>query len=110
MYLPQEDLARFGVSEADLAAGRVAPDFIRLLEFEIARTEAYYRDAAIGVSRLAAGRWGVMAGLEIYQAILVNIRRNNYDVFTRRAGANGPEKLCLALKALWRVSSAAAMA
>lgn len=39
-----------------------------------------------------------MAGLEVYQAILANIRRNSYDVFTRRAGATRLEKLSLALK------------
>ena len=99
VYIPGEDLARFGVTEADIAAARVTPKFIQLLEFEIARTEAYYCDAAIGVHRLAAGRWGVMTGLEVYRAILVDIRRNNYDVFTRRAGATRAEKLGLALKA-----------
>ena len=35
VYLPGEDLARFRVTEADLAAGRITPDFIALLEFEI---------------------------------------------------------------------------
>ena len=58
VYLPGEDLARFRVTEADLAAGRITPDFIALLEFEIERTEAYYRNARIGVRRLATGRWG----------------------------------------------------
>lgn len=104
VYIPGEDLARFDVTEADLAAARVTPAFIRLLEFEIARTEAYYCDAAIGVRLLAAGRWGVMTGLEVYRAILDGIRRNNYDVFTRRAGAARSEKLALALKAQWLIS------
>ena len=62
VYLPGEDLARFRVTEADLAAGRITPDFIALLEFEIERTEAYYRNARIAVRRLATGRVGVMAG------------------------------------------------
>jgi phytoene synthase len=99
VYLPGEDLARFRVTEADLAAGRITPDFIALLEFEIERTEAYYRDARIGVRRLATGRVGVMAGLEIYRAILGGIRRNGYDVFTRRAGTTRGQKLGLALRA-----------
>jgi 15-cis-phytoene synthase len=99
VYVPQEDLARFGVSEADLAAARITPDFIALLEFEIERTEAYYRDARIGVRRLGTGRVGVMAGLEVYRAILSGIRRNGYDVFTRRAGTTKIQKLGLALRA-----------
>jgi phytoene synthase len=99
VYLPQEDLARFGVTEADLAASRVTADLIRLLEFEIERTEAYYRHARAGVPRLQTGRWGVMSGLEVYRAILTGIRRNGYDVFTRRAGATRLQKIGLALKA-----------
>ena len=68
VYLPGEDLACFRVTEADLAAGRITPDFIALLEFEIKRTEAYYRNARIAVRRLATGRVGVMAALEVYRA------------------------------------------
>jgi phytoene synthase len=99
VYIPGEDLARFRVTEGDIAAGRITPNFIELMEFEMERTEAYYRHARIGVRRLATGRWGVMAGLEIYQAILGSIRRNGYDVFTRRAGTTKPQKLGLALRA-----------
>ena len=87
------------MTEADLAAGRITPDFIALLEFEIARTEAYYRSARIAVRRLRTGRVGVMAALEVYRAILPAIRRNGYDVFTRRAGTTKPQKLGLALRA-----------
>ena len=99
VYLPGEDLARFQVTEADFAGGRVTPDFIALLEFEIERTEAYYRRARIAVRRLATGRVGVMAALEVYRAILPAIRRNGYNVFTRRAGTTKRQKLGLALRA-----------
>ena len=101
--IPGEDLARFGVTEADLAAGRVTPAFVALMEFEIERTEAYYRHARIGVRRLATGRWGVMAGLEVYRGIHDAIRRNGYDVFTRRASTTRLQKLGLALRAQWQM-------
>ena len=99
IYLPGEDLAHFQVTEGDIAAGRITPEFIALLEFEIERTETYYRDARIGVRRLATGRVGVMAGLEVYRGIHASIRRNSYDVFTRRAGTTRLQKLGLALRA-----------
>jgi phytoene synthase len=99
VYIPGEDLERFGVTEADLAAARITPRFIRLLEFEFERTEAYYRHARAGVHLLETGRWGVMAGLEVYRAILACIRRNSYDVFTHRASASRLRKLGLALNA-----------
>ncbi|MGQ9490680.1 MAG: phytoene/squalene synthase family protein [Anaerolineae bacterium] len=103
VYIPQEDLARFDVTEADLAAGRVTPQFIALLEYEFERTEAYYRHAAIGVRNLQTGRWGVMAGLEVYRGIHNAIRRNGYDVFTRRATTTRWQKVGLALRAGWRL-------
>jgi len=103
VYLPQEDLQRFQVSEADLAAGRITPQFIALLEFQIERTEGYYRHASESVKMLASGQWGVMSGLEIYRAILAGIRRNGYDVFHHRAGANGLRKAALVVKSYFQV-------
>jgi phytoene synthase len=104
IYLPQEDLQRFGYTEADLAGSLVTPNFINLLEFEFERTERYYTQARESVPMLAAGRWAVMSGLEVYRAILQAIRRNRYDVFTRRAGATRVKKLGLALRSYWSVS------
>ena len=37
VYLPQEDLDRFGVTAADLATGRYTPEFLKLMEYEAAR-------------------------------------------------------------------------
>lgn len=103
VYLPQEDMERFKVTEDDLAAHRLSHNFIQLLEFEFERTERHYTHAQGSVSMLAAGRWGIMSGLEIYRAILSSIRRNGYDVFTRRARTNGLQKLAWVGKAGWQV-------
>lgn len=103
VYIPQEDLIRFGVSEDDLAAGRVSENLIALLEFEFARTEQYYQQARRGVAWLASGRIGVMSALEIYRAIMDGIRRNGYDVFTRRAGTSSLQKIGLVLRAYRQV-------
>jgi hypothetical protein len=51
------------------------------------------------VRRLATGRVGMMAGLEVYRAILSGIRRNGYDVFTRRAGTTRLQKRGLTMRA-----------
>lgn len=103
VYLPQEDMARFNYSEDDLAAQRINSNLVALLEFEIERTERYYAHARDSVKMLAAGRWGIMSSLEIYRAILSSIRRNNYDVFTRRARASKARKLGLVAKAWWQI-------
>jgi 15-cis-phytoene synthase len=101
VYIPQEDLERFGYSEDDLAAGSVSQNFIDLLEFEFERTDDYYGIARRSVKTLASGRWAVMSALEIYQGILASIRRNHYDVFSQRAGPGYARKFGLALKAYW---------
>jgi phytoene synthase len=101
IYLPQEDMARFNYTEDDLRARRINSNLIRLLEFEFERTQRYYAQARDSVKMLAAGNWGIMTSLEVYSAILTNIRRNRYDVFTRRAGASKLQKLGLLARAWW---------
>ena len=101
IYLPQDDLRQFGVTEDDLAAHRIDQRFIDLIEFEMARTETYYERAKAGVTLLKTGRWAVMSALEFYRAILPNIRRNQYDVFTGRAGTSKLRKLGLIARA-WK--------
>lgn len=103
IYFPLDDMARFGVAEDDLAAGRITEAFVALMEFEMARTEAYYCRAMPGIKRLAAGRWGVVAALEVYRAIHDSIRRNGYDVFTKRATTTKWQKLGLALRGQLRL-------
>jgi phytoene synthase len=99
-------MARFGVTEDDLARGRVTPEFIALIEFEMARTDEYYRYAMPGIKRLRAGRWGVVAALEVYRAIHTSIRRNGYDVFTKRATTTKWQKLRLAIRGQWGLARA----
>jgi phytoene synthase len=101
VYIPQEDLEQFGYGEDDLANYRITPNFIDLIDYQIERTERYYAQARMGVSRLASGRTGVMAALNIYQAILPGIRRNSYNVFTIRAGTSSLQKLALVANAWW---------
>jgi phytoene synthase len=104
VYLPQEDLDRFGYRESDIAAARVDERLIDLLEFEFERTENFYRLARWSVPMLASGRWAVMSGLEVYRAILDGIRRNGYDVFNHRAGTTRLQKIRLATKSWWALS------
>ncbi len=101
IYLPQEDMARFNYTEDDLRARRIHSNFIQLLEFEFERTQRYYAQARDSVKMLATGNWGVMTSLEVYSAILTSIRRNRYDVFSRRAGASRWQKLGLVARAWW---------
>jgi phytoene synthase len=101
LYIPQEDLERFQVTEAEMAAGTVTPHFVDLLEFEIERTEHYYESARHGISLLASGQWGVMCGLRVYRAILDAIRKQEYKVFAQRAEASTGQRLWHLARAWW---------
>jgi phytoene synthase len=82
VYLPQEDLARFGVTEQALAAGVVTEPIRRLLAHECQRARQFFAAAAQAMPhddahRLVAAE--IMGG--IYFEILQRIERRGYDVF-----------------------------
>jgi phytoene synthase len=95
IYLPREDLAKFKVSEADITAGRMTARFVDLMQFEIARARNLYRGGAAGLCKLAddGSRSTAAAMAVIYSGILVAIERQQYDVFTRRAGLSFWQKI-----------------
>jgi phytoene synthase len=97
-YVPQEDLARFGV---DLAERRCTPAFVALMQFEIARCRALYAEAATGVPMLP-GRSArcVAAAHDLYGRILGRIEDQGYDVFAGRARVPTPQKLAVAARHL----------
>ena len=101
IYLPTEDLERFGVSEADLERGAVTPPVRALLKFECDRARDYYRAAARAVpetDRRSLVAAEIMGG--IYFEILRRIERRGYDVFTRRVRVPRPYRAALALR-IW---------
>jgi phytoene synthase len=101
VYLPSEDLARFGVTEAELAAGVVTPRVAALLRFECVRAREYYARAARHFPR-ADARSLVAAEImgAIYFEILCRIERSGYDVFSRRIRVPRPYRAALAI-ATW---------
>ncbi len=90
IYLPQEDLGRFGVTVADLQRARAqrrSNDRIReLIRFEIARARRHYALAAPGVPMLApAAQACIRTAFHLYAGILDQVERQDHDVFARRA-------------------------
>jgi len=105
IYLPLEDLRRFGYTEQHLADGVVNDSFRELMRFEIDRARQLYRAGAEGLRHLPddGSRFTATAMGVIYAGILRAIERANYDVFASRARLSLPQKL-LRLPAAWRVS------
>ena len=98
IYLPAEEMERFGYGEADLFAGRVDERFAALMRFQIERARQLYRDAEPGIARLEPeSRYAVRLALHLYRSILDAIEANGYDVFSRRAFVPLHSKLRTAL-------------
>lgn len=103
LYLPQDELASFGLSEADIAAGRVDDRWRAFMGFQIGRARQLFAEALPGVALLGKkGRFAIGAAAELYQAILDDIEANDYDVFTRRAHISDGRKLALLPGIWWR--------
>ncbi len=103
LYLPLEDLGRFGLDETDIDAGQVDDRWRAFMRFQIGRTRQLYEEAWPGIGLLHEdGRFAIGAAAELYRAILAGIERNDYDVFSRRAHVNAWGKLRRLPSIWWR--------
>ena len=99
-YVPLEDSRRFGV---DLAERSVTPEFVELMQFEIARCRELYISAEIGISMLpTSSAKCVGAANTLYSRILDKIEANGYDVFTQRASVSTVEKAAMVARLIVR--------
>lgn len=97
LYLPAEDLRRFGCDEAALRAGQLTEPVRRLLQFQCDRARDHYARAAAAfpagcARRLVAAE--IMGG--IYFGILERIERRGYDVFSSRVRVPKPVRALIA--------------
>ncbi len=101
IYLPQEDLRRFGYSEEDLLEGRATPAFSNLMRFEVERARQFY--ATAGAFLPAEDRRTMLAAeimAAIYRRILDRIEAGGYNVFSDRIRLSDAHRLWLAV-ACW---------
>jgi phytoene synthase len=86
IYLPLEDLDRFGVCPDRLLAGEPGPSFAPLMQFQVDRARGLYQQALAGVPSLSpTGRMTTLLAAELYAGILDVIERKNFDVLEQRA-------------------------
>ncbi len=101
VYLPASELARFALSEEDLARGQVDDRWRAFMRFQIERNRRLYAEAWPGIDLLSKdGRLAIAAAGDLYRRILDDIEAHDYDVFTRRARVSAARKL-LGLLNLW---------
>ena len=100
IYLPLEDMRRFGVSEREIAERCPTPEFLRLMKFEVERAREWFarglplagrvdRELAIDIELFSRGG----------QEILSAIERQGFDVLRQRPANSKPRKLWLVVRA-----------
>ncbi|MFY9779375.1 MAG: squalene/phytoene synthase family protein [Candidatus Baltobacteraceae bacterium] len=98
IYLPKEDLDRFGYSESNVFEGVVDETFVALMQFQIKRVRELYAQAEPGIAMLnPESRYTVRLALSLYRRILRAIELNDYDVYGRRAYVPLRSKIVTAL-------------
>ncbi|KAH7533699.1 hypothetical protein FEM48_Zijuj04G0159200 [Ziziphus jujuba var. spinosa] len=94
IYLPQDELARAGLSDDDIFRGNVTEKWRTFMKGQIKRARMFFDEAEKGVAELnEASRWPVWASLLLYRQILDAIEANDYDNFTKRAYVGKAKKL-----------------
>lgn len=105
LYLPQDELAAYGLTDEDVAAivdsGRYDQRWRAFMAFQIERARRLYHEAWPGIGMLnAQGRISIAAAATFYRAILDDIEAHDYDVLTRRARVSTWGKI-RRLPAIW---------
>lgn len=99
LYLPQEDLDRFGIRPGEIMEGRYSDPFIELMQFECDRARGFFDSARKALapedrrSMIAAEIMGA-----IYWRVLGRIRERRYNVFGERVRVSRPLKFWTALR------------
>jgi 15-cis-phytoene synthase len=102
IYLPQQDLAEFGVTRADLqealATKRSSEKIKSLIRYQMSRARRHYALAAPGIPMLAPASQACMrAAYRLYGGILDEVEAQDADVFVRRATVPKAKRLAVAL-------------
>lgn len=102
IYLPQDELTSFGLSNDDIHSRCIDVRFQAFMQFQVARADRLYEEANQGIPLLARrGRLGVRAGSDLYRMILRKIEQQHYDIYSQRARTSLFEKIgCVLTKSL----------
>jgi phytoene synthase len=93
IYVPQDELRRFGVSEADLVARVQNESMCKMIEFQIDRAESYFRAAEPLLAELAFdARFPTLLMGGVYATVLAKLRKNPLTVIRRRLSLSPLQK------------------
>lgn len=105
IYLPQEDLRAFNISEEQILANEFDSQFAAMMKFQVERARGFYEKGEKGIAFLEKdSRFTVLLASRIYAKILDEIKKQNYNVFTRRAHTSKVQKF-LSIPKIWYQTS-----
>ena len=100
VYLPQVELAQFGVDREMLEARELTPQITAALKFQIERVRQLQREATPGILQLEpASRPCIEAASELYCGIVDEVEAIGYDIFNKRAKTSTARRMRVAGKA-----------
>ena len=100
IYIPLDELARFGVTPAMLYAAKLTPEIIEAIKFQIERVRRLQRESQPGISLLhPSSQACINAASELYCGIVDEVEKIGYDVFTQRAKTSTWRRITVALPA-----------
>ena len=86
IYIPQDEIKKFGYSEEELLKGEINTQWKNLMAFQLKRAREWFRTSEEGIKWLSSdARWPVWTSLRLYRGILSAIEKLDYDVFNNRA-------------------------
>ena len=103
IYLPQDEMRRFGVTNSDILGRRLTPGFEPLMAYQVERARSYYTKAfaALPGRDRRAQRPGLMMAA-VYRALLAEIERDGFRVLDRRISLAPLYKAWVAWKTSWQ--------
>jgi phytoene synthase len=100
VYLPQNELAQFGVDREMLEARKLTPEITAALKFQIERVRQLQREATPGILQLEpSSRPCIEAASELYCGIVDEVEAIGYDIFNKRAKTSTARRMRVAGKA-----------
>ena len=105
IYIPKEDLERFGVTEEDILRGRTSPSMTHLLNHQAERADSWFAKAELDWSELSKNQKRLMRPARlmgaIYRELLLAMHRDRYDVFAKRYRVAGAIKARCLLRVIF---------
>ncbi|MBN2709455.1 MAG: phytoene/squalene synthase family protein [Calditrichaceae bacterium] len=103
IYLPLDELERFGLTEEDVLSEKMNVRMRRLMKFQVKRAHRYYHEADKGIKMLTPNtQFAIYSASRIYQGILMKIEARNYNPFLGRVFVKQSKKMLILFSEIWK--------